>query len=164
MRNPCGRSRPGGCSAVDTYPSEEARVQHLQMIQDVIARLGNDGFLIKGSAVTVASGFLGFAVSSDNWGLAVAALAPIGAFWALDGLFLRAERLFRKLFDLVRDGDPGVTPFFMSAPDPTFVSLLEERGKAPDSWWSAMWRQTLRTFYGGLALAAGSVALLLHCA
>ncbi len=38
---------------------EDSHVKHLEMIQSVVARLGNNAFLIKGWAITVAAAFVG---------------------------------------------------------------------------------------------------------
>lgn len=48
------------CSPMgDDYESfEDRRIKHLELIQAVVGRLGNDGFLMKGWALTVAGAFL----------------------------------------------------------------------------------------------------------
>src|SRR5713226_9509943 len=92
---------------------DDHRIKHLEMIQGVISRLGNDSFLIKGWAVTVAAAFLGFAVSQHKWQLALASVGPTLLFWFLDSTYLRNERLFRDLFNRVRKGTDGIVPFFM---------------------------------------------------
>jgi hypothetical protein len=63
---------------------EDHRVKHLEMIQVVIARLGNDSFLVKGWAITVAGVFYGFAIQTANWKLAAVSAAPTLSFWVLD--------------------------------------------------------------------------------
>jgi len=71
--------------------------------------------------------FFGFAVNSDNLWLPVASFLPTLTFWGLDAYFLRAERLFRKLYGQVRQGNERVAPFYMSATSPTFISLLSDQ-------------------------------------
>lgn len=105
---------------------EEGRIQHLQMIQAVIARLGNNGFLMKGWAVTLAAGAFGFAVSSNRGLLALIAIVTTLAFWALDAYFLRCERLFRELHTRVAAKDPITKPFFMGATSNEFVNSLKD--------------------------------------
>jgi hypothetical protein len=80
---------------------DASRQKHLELIQGAIDRLGGNGFLLKGWAVTVAGAFLGFAVDARNPLLALVAILPTVAFWGLDAYFLRCERLFRRLY---RDG------------------------------------------------------------
>jgi hypothetical protein len=134
---------------------DEGRVKHLEMIQVVVGRLGNDSFLVKGWAVTVAGAFLGFSVSTDDSDLAIASLVPTLLFWGLDAYFLRAERLFRALYDRVRVRPDEVAPFYMSATSSEFVSSLAQARAA--SWGATLWRPTLTIFYGALAVSAGTV-------
>jgi hypothetical protein len=90
---------------------EPNRIKHLELIQGVIGRLGNDSFLVKGWAVTVAGALIGFGVDRDKPGLALVALVSTLLLWLLDGYYLRSERLFRRLYDAVRSKDaPNRTP------------------------------------------------------
>lgn len=82
---------------------DEARVRHLEMIQGVISRLGQNSFMYKGWAVTLVAGILALAAAQDmGWQFVLVALLPTAVFWGLDGYYLRQERLFRKLYDAVR--------------------------------------------------------------
>ena len=74
----------------------EYKIAHLEMIQGVINRMGNNSFIIKGWAVTLVSGL--FAVSIENYKIAFISLVPIFLFWWLDTFFLYQERLFRELY------------------------------------------------------------------
>src|SRR4051812_26441753 len=96
----------------------------MEMIQAVVSRLAGNSFLIKGWALTLTGAFLGFAVNKDDSGLAAAALVPILVFWALDTYYLRAERLFRALYDRVRSSADAIDPFFMGATSDTFVATV----------------------------------------
>jgi hypothetical protein len=81
---------------------DDRRIKHMEMIQAVVSRLGNDSFLIKGWTVTVAAAFLGFAVDQDKWQLAVASVGPTSLFWLLD---IPEERA--TLPQPVRSGEDG---------------------------------------------------------
>lgn len=133
---------------------DDRRIKHMEMVQAVIGRLGNDGFLVKGWAVTVVGVFLGLAVSSQQWELATASVLPTLFFWNLDSYFLRSERLFRVLHKQIQQRLETVEPFFMAATADTFTeSLAVEDAKAASRWQSFM-RPTLRDFYGGLIVSA----------
>jgi hypothetical protein len=139
----------------DDFPDNQ--IKHLEMIQAVVARLGGNGFLIKGWAVTVAGAFIGFAVDRRQWGLALLALAPTLLFWLLDASFLRNERLFRDLFDRVRQGiEP---PFYMGATAPDYVARVRreaQEGKRSEDIGSRLrtiGREALVLFYGAIILA-----------
>lgn len=86
---------------------DEKVVRHLEMIQDIINRLGRNSFLIKGASIvfvvtsqvliTVSGGlFLKYQMASVG-----ITLLTIG-FWILDGYYLRQNRLFRYHYDHVR--------------------------------------------------------------
>jgi hypothetical protein len=149
----------------DDYESN--RVKHLEMIQVVVARLGGNGCLVKGWAITIAGAFLAFAVNREKYGLALAALAPTFLFWLLDTSFLRNERLFRNLFDRVRKGlEP---PFYMGATAPDYVERIKKEVKENEkkedisSRWQTFWRETLLLFYGAIiGTCLISAALLCH--
>ncbi len=135
------------------------RIKHLEMIQAVIGRLGNDSFLVKGWAVTVAGVFFGFAVNGSDSALAFASLLPTVAFWGLDTYFLRAERLFRALYDRVRTDEAGVPAFSMAATSAEFVASAADGSGNIASWWGTLRRPTVAVFYGGLIVSALVVAL-----
>jgi hypothetical protein len=129
----------------------------MEMIQAVITRLASNSFLIKGWALTLTGAFLGLAVNKNSSGLAATALFPVTVFWALDTYFLRAERLFRVLFERVRTAS-GVEPFFMGATSEAFVATAP-----PDavSWWSTCRRLTLAGFYLLLTIATFLVLIVI---
>lgn len=134
------------------------RIKHMEMVQAVIARLGANGFLVKGWTITVAGAFSGFALSTNSPSLAFTGGATTAVFWALDTYFLRAERLFRALFDQVRKHDAEVEPFFMGATGESFVTRVREGKTASDnsvgSWVRTALRPTLSIFYGALITAS----------
>jgi hypothetical protein len=147
----------------ETYAElEEGRIQHLEMIQAVISRLSNEGFLVKGWAITVAGVFFGFAVSSESWPLAAISLVPTVAFWYLDATFLRSERLFRALHSHVQRRTGKVEAFDMSATRPAFVAIASvDPGDRVDSLWAALKRPAICGLYGTLAVSALALIVVL---
>ncbi|UJA20479.1 hypothetical protein HJD18_09845 [Thermoleophilia bacterium SCSIO 60948] len=135
-------------------------MKHLELIQAVITRLGNDGFYVKGWALTLAGAALGFAVAQSRWCLALVGLVPVVAFWGLDSYYLRAERQFRALYECVRRGDPKVPPFFMAAPASGFLSGLSDKESVPLAWRSVVFSPILRVFYLALVASIITVAVL----
>lgn len=112
------------------------RKEHLQMIQGIIDRMGQNSFQLKGWTVTLAAALEVFLKGEARpvW-LFVPAL-PVVAFWLLDAWYLRRERLFRRLFDRVRtksgaqDFSMDVRPFtaeigsaFVVAMSPTVIGF-----------------------------------------
>lgn len=140
----------------------EQHVKHLELIQGVIGRLGNDAFVVKGWAVTVVGALLGLAVNSEDSDLALVSVLPTLAFWGLDTYFLRSERLFRALYDQVRTGSDAVEPFFMGATSEPFLSLVSEgENRHITSWWRTALRPTLWILYATLIAAGALVAFLI---
>jgi len=91
------------------------------------------------------------------------AVVPIAAFWALDAYFLRAERLFRALYDEVRLKDSRVEPFYMGATGRRFVRRIRRRETACDnkkaaSHLRAATSLTLLLIYLGLLVATAVIA------
>lgn len=135
----------------------DSRIKHLEMVQAVVARLGGNGFLIKGWAATVAGAFQGFGITRGNAWLAVAGVLPTCLFWFLDASFLRSERAFRLLFEGIRTD--AVEPFFMNATAPDYLASLEERQRRSVAWPSTILRPSLRYFYVALLVSAVAIAL-----
>jgi hypothetical protein len=104
-------SMPSDRSHDDSF--DALKVKHLEFIQAVVTRMGNNGFLLKGWALTVGAAFFGFAAREVSWSLATVGLLPVVTFWALDAYFLHRERLFRHLYNAVVRGDPPVERFAM---------------------------------------------------
>jgi hypothetical protein len=141
---------------------EPGRIKHLEMIQLVVSRLGTDSFLVKGWAVTLNAALLGFAISGEDWRLAAVAVIPTLALWQLDTYYLRAERLFRHLYEAVRTGSPAVEPFYMGATAASFLSRLE--AATPDAvstWWAIACSRTISIFFGVLAAIAIALSAVL---
>jgi len=153
---------------MDDYgEASENQVKHLEMIQAVIARLGSNGFVIKGWAVTVAGAFLAFAVNRNKWDLATAGVVPTFLFWMLDASFLRSERLFRDLFDRVRMGIEA--PFYMGATAPEYVERIKlevaekKRDENIGSRFRTFLREALVLFYGAiLSTCLVTAAIICH--
>jgi len=118
----------------------ENKLKHLEFIQGVINRMGQNSFLLKGWAVTLVAGLFAFANTQDmDYRLISIALIPTIFFWLLDGYFLWQEKLFRKLYDNVRKkADGEFIDFSMNVkPFESEVSL----------WICICFSNTLRLFY-----------------
>lgn len=82
---------------------DEAKIPHLEMIQNIINRMNSNSFLLKGWSVTIFVGLFTFANIKDmDSRFIIIALIPTIIFLILDSFFLRQERLFRHLYDDVR--------------------------------------------------------------
>jgi hypothetical protein len=118
------------------------RLKHLEFIQAIVTRLGTSSFLVKGWTLTITAAFFALLISRPNWGIALTGLIPIVAFWFLDGHFLWQERLFRSLYDDVRQ---PVT-------DVELMSMNLNPYKDTKTWKQATFSPTPLLFYGALVL------------
>jgi len=76
---------------------------HLEMLQGVVNRLSHNSFLLKGWAVILISTMFALAAKDAQILFVYIAYFPAIVFWCLDGYFLHQEKLFRKLYDHVRE-------------------------------------------------------------
>ena len=128
--------------------------KHLEMIQGVINRLSRNSFLLKGWSVTLFSALIALSTHNSNINLVYFAWIPIIILWGLDAFFLRQEKLFRKLYDLVREVPENKIDFSMD----TDQIVGNDRPKR----WKAFLSKTLIPFHGPLFLTI-IVMMIFHC-
>ncbi len=127
-----------------------SKLEHLKMLQAVIARMASNSFMVKGWCVTLVSALIALS-GKDVPNMVFVAVLPVLMFWWLDAYFLRQEKLFRKLFDLVRENGKEDSNFSMNT---TVVDAqVGTLGSVAKS-------TTLRWFYGWLLVAVVAAALI----
>jgi hypothetical protein len=94
---------------------DQNKIAHLQMIQNVIARMAGNSFSLRTLAVTLTTGLIALlgSIANPTPLYALAALLPLFVFWLLDARYLQLERLYRRLYDDVRLGKTN-EPFIMA--------------------------------------------------
>ena len=92
----------------------EPKLKHLEFIQGVVNRLASDSFRLKGWAVVLVAALFVLLVGHGRIELAAIGIVPVLLFWGLDGYFLWQERLFRALYDHVRELEDGEVDFSMN--------------------------------------------------
>jgi hypothetical protein len=127
----------------------EKKAKHLEMIQSVIERMGNNSFLIKGWSITLVSAIFVVAFQGKDKIIAIWTLFPAIIFWLLDGFYLWQERLLRCLYDHVRKLDEKKIDFSM---DTSMVREATIRGRK-NNLINAVFSRTLFPFHGGLVIA-----------
>ena len=120
----------------------DAKHKHLEFIQGVVNRLAANSFQLKRWSVALVAALFVLLAREGRVEFAAIALIPVLFFWGLDGYFLRQERLFRALYDHVRDLKDDKIDFSMD-----INSFRENR-----TWKGAAFSRTLVVFYGALAL------------
>ena len=121
-----------------TIPAEkvaELRIKHLEMLQALITRMASYGAAFKSYCITVTTAVIGFAFTLHRPAVAALALLPVVAFGVADAQYLRVERRFRDVFNLVRKESWEAMPSFdihlESAPDQSFLAAVTS--------WSIIW-------------------------
>jgi len=117
----------------------EAKLKHLEMVQSVINRMAGNSFLIKGWSVTLTSALFALAAKDSNSFFVYLAYFPCVTFWTLDGYFLRQERLYRELYQVVSKKKIDDIDFSMNA------NVYKNE---VDSWFSTCFSITLKIFHG----------------
>ena len=132
--------------------NSEKVVKHLEMIQGVVNRLGENSFKIKGWSIILlfVSGIIASIYSTDIVISTLLLLVPIVGFWILDGYFLWQERLFRDVYNDFRKRES--TDFEMNP--------MKHINKPNRSWKVSMFSVTLNIFYGIEIFFAIGVALI----
>ena len=127
----------------------EKVVKHLEMTQAVINRLGRNSFLLKSWSMTilVAAMVLIARENLQNQYFVLVLFLPVVGFWILDGYSLWQERLFRQVYEEVRQQSD--TDFKMD--------LGKHRDKPKCSWIAAIFSITLIIFYLIEALFVGAI-------
>lgn len=131
----------------------ENKQRHLEMIQNVIMRMANNSFMLKGWAVTLVAGIFALASKDADKIYFLIVYVPIVTFWGLDAYYLRQERLYRKLYDDVRMKKEAEIDFSMNAALSRFkadkLSYINTLLSITELW-----------FYLPLALLTSAVTLL----
>lgn len=122
----------------------EAKMRHLEMIQAVVSRMAGKLFFLKGWSITLIAGTLALAAKDSNAIFIVLPYFPIFMFWGLDGYFLSQERLFRALYNEVRNKPDTEIDFSMDTSPYTVTSR--------NTWKGSVFSTTLCAFYIPLLL------------
>jgi hypothetical protein len=101
----------------------DQRMKHLELIQYIVTRLGQNSFAVRGWSVTLVSALFALIAAKDAPPIAaLVAVVPAATFWGLDAYYLRQERLFRRLYRAVAEdlaNATTTTPTFSMDVSPT---------------------------------------------
>ncbi len=115
-------------------------LKEIDLIQDVIRRMSNTSFVIKGWTVTMMGIIFAFKADINATHFV---LIPIILFWFLDAYFLKHERQYRKLYQWVIDN---------RLHDDSHLFNLNTSRFNTQSTFQVMFSFTLALFYGGALL------------
>jgi len=115
-------------------------IKELEIIQGIINRMAYNSFMIKGWTITLVVATL--LLKGDKYNTFIAFI-PIVVFWFLDAYFLRLERLYRRLYNWVKDNRLKTQDFLF---DLNYKRFEREEESIP----RIMFSITLVWFYGSL--------------
>jgi hypothetical protein len=127
------------------------RVEHLKLIQAVVARMAGNSTQLKTWGVTIVAALAALATKEAERAFIYVGFIPILAFGILDAYYLAFEQQFRDLYDLVRRGNAEVEPFGMTLPPGTTKATVFDTLLSRSVW----------VFWGALAAAVWIAAELL---
>ena len=85
--------------------NQDNKIAHLQMIQEIITRMGQNSFQIKGWAIGIMIAIFSFAGEQSDTKCILFTIVPLVIMWFLDSYYLQLERKFRYLYNDVRNND-----------------------------------------------------------
>lgn len=129
--------------AVSPDKIADLQVKQLEIVQGIISRLANYGATLKNYCITLVTAVSGASITLQRPGIALLALLPLVVFLLLDAQFLRIERRYRELFNILRQEEWGTPPKFE-------IGL---RSTPAVSYWSAFFSWSIAAFYLPLAVA-----------
>ena len=117
-------------------------LKEIELIQDIIKRMANNSFLIKGWAITlVVASLLLKGPRYQAW----IAFIPLLMFWFLDSYFLWQEKMYRALYSWVVSNRLSTNEYL-------FDLCAKRFEKSVDSKYRIMLSTTLVWFYGSIAI------------
>ena len=105
----------------------EGKTEYLQMIQEPICRMSSASAILKGFAATIVAGISSISYCSIHIVVLCLSFFPVIGFAVLDVYYLRRERLFRFLFDQVREGKHEVDYSMEVTKDPREIRIAKAR-------------------------------------
>lgn len=130
----------------------EAKIKHLEFIQNVITRMNSNSFLLKGWTVTVVSALLAFFSKNINIGFVMVSYFVIMIFWMLDGLYISLERRYRELYKDVASKSENEIDFMMD---------ISKYNSGNITWCRGVFSTTIILFYIASICVTTIVMLLL---
>ena len=122
------------------------KVKHLEMIENVIARMGHNSFQLKNWAVAIISIIGTLSIKESDKRFILLSFIPLLAFWLMDAFYLQCERKYKHLYEQVRKKDEKDIDYCMSIAD------IQIKGTRME-YWKCICSKTELLFYFPLLLS-----------
>jgi len=133
----------------------DKKLKHLELVQGVINRMANNSFMLKGWAVTLVAGIFALAGKDTDKLYFLVAYVPVLVFWGLDAYYLLQERLYRSLYDKVRQIDEGEIDFSLRV-------TMQEFNNDRNTYSNCLLSSTELWFYFPLAVVCTGIIIITH--
>lgn len=130
---------------------KEYMLKEIEIIQDIIKRMASNSFMIKGWSLTLVVATL---LLKGNKHQVLIAFIPLLVFWFLDAYFLWQERMYRKLYDWVRNNRLKTDEYLFDMNAYRFKDSVQSKIRI-------MFSITLGWFYGTIAILTTGYSFLL---
>jgi len=130
----------------------ENKLKHLELIQNIITRMANNSFLLKGWNLTILAALIGLNKDGLDEKVIFISFILIFVFWMLDAYYLAQERIFRARYDEVRIKQEDNIDFSMK---------LDGKKTAKMDWFIVFYSMPLSLLYIGLIGSLGLSAYFL---
>lgn len=131
------------------------KIRHLEMIQGIINRMAGNSFSLKGWAVTLEAGLFALASKEADKLYFIIVYIPVLIFWGLDAFYLREERIYRELYNIVRNKLETEIDFDM---DISLLNLQDPKF----TFWNAFLSSTEKCFYLPLVLLSAIIIMIAY--
>lgn len=130
------------------------KTKHLEMIENIIERMGKNSFQLKGWSVTLVTIIGALSARETDKRFFLLAFIPILAFWAIDSFYLQLERKYKYLYNQVRIKSEYNIDFDLDTKN------INVKGTKM-TYWSSIVSKTELLFYGAITLAVLVMAFIL---
>ena len=135
----------------------EKKMKHLEMVEGIIERLGNNSFQLKGWAVTLVSIIGALSAQGSDRRFFLLSFLPLVAFWLLDSFYLQKERKYRTLYKSISAKEENNIDFNMDTQN--IIMNGEEASRI--CYFKCLFSITEVLFYGVIAVAVLTLAFIL---
>lgn len=84
---------------------QEDKIRNLEMIQNIINRMANNSFMLKGWVITIIAGIFSLNLDKISFAIYLLIYFIIILFWVLDAYYLQLERRYRALYEKCLDSN-----------------------------------------------------------
>lgn len=139
----------------DTGDAGEDRRKHLDFIQAIVTRMSAASSQAKAWLLPVVTVSYGYALTQTADSLALIGVMATMLFAYLDANYLRQEKRFRSLYNVVANRTASITAFSLQPDDLPPETPSAEKGDWPDG----MWKWVNRLVPGPRVWASWSICL-----